>query len=66
MIVFVALLSKSFVGRVIDRHHWYGIALIVVGLGIVGVSDLTPDSKKADTNGIITGIIDLLFELSYF
>ena len=53
VIVFVALLSTSFVGRVIERHHIYGILLIVLGLVVVGASDLSGNS--GDKNSIITG-----------
>lgn len=55
VIVFVALLSTSFVGRTINRNHWCGIGFIILGLVIVGWSDMSSTSSDKDTNSIITG-----------
>ena len=57
IIVFTALLSVAFLRRSIKEKSWLGIACVVVGLTLVGVSDIvfsSPDSKHGP-NEIITG-----------
>lgn len=60
VIVFVALMSVAFLNRKIKCVEWFGIALIIGGLTVVGMSDFTSGSTgaKKDTNSLITG--DLL------
>nr|XP_039252468.1 solute carrier family 35 member F6-like [Styela clava] len=62
IIVFTALLSVAFLRRVVRIPQWIGIGCVIVGLIIVGLSDvLFPDETGDITygkNGIITG--DLL------
>lgn len=61
VIIFTALLSVAFLGRVIKKHMWVGMLTVIVGLLLVGLADIvfgSKDSSKTDTNGIIAG--DLL------
>lgn len=60
VIIFVALLSVAFLQRRLVAREWAGIFIIVLGLAMVGASDMltnSPDSKYSKNN-IITG--DLL------
>lgn len=60
VIIFTALLSVAFLGSTIRKVMWTGIFIILVGLALVGVSDIIFGNTGAqtDTNGIIAG--DLL------
>lgn len=60
VIIFTALLSVAFLGRVIKKHMWVGMFTVIVGLILVGLADIVFGShdNKTDTNGIIAG--DLL------
>ncbi|KAF2367483.1 Chloroquine-resistance transporter-like [Trinorchestia longiramus] len=63
VIVFTGLLSVAFLNQKLRYFNWMGIALVIVGLVVVGLSDfltLSDDSSndEYDINGIITG--DLL------
>ncbi|XP_018015720.1 solute carrier family 35 member F6 isoform X2 [Hyalella azteca] len=59
VIVFTGLLSVAFLNQKLRYFNWLGIALVIVGLVVVGVSDFLGDNTEDfDTNGIITG--DLL------
>ncbi|XP_050442962.1 solute carrier family 35 member F6-like [Adelges cooleyi] len=64
VIIFTAILSKMFLRRKVTVRHWMGILLIIVGLCVVGISDLLVSKKSTQvdgsytTEGIITG--DLL------
>lgn len=59
VIVFTGLLSVAFLGQKMRYYNWLGIALVIVGLVVVGVSDFfTDDLDDYTLNGIITG--DLL------
>ncbi|XP_074655347.1 solute carrier family 35 member F6-like isoform X2 [Tubulanus polymorphus] len=69
IIIFTALLSVAFLGRKIKSLMWLAIVLVMVGLVVVGLSDLitgtnASDSKadKKDPNGVITG--DLLIVMA--
>ncbi|UYV74343.1 SLC35F6 [Cordylochernes scorpioides] len=61
VIVFTGLLSSAFLQRKLDRNQWIGILIVVVGLAIVGASDIifpSTGDTHFDTNHLITG--DLL------
>lgn len=58
VIVFVAFLSASFVGRQTKPHQWVGIVIIIAGLVTVGLADVSGSNDNKDTNSLITG--DLL------
>lgn len=59
VIIFTALLSVAFLGRTIKAQMWVGIVGVILGLGVVGLTDiLTNNSAKSDTNAVIAG--DLL------
>jgi drug/metabolite transporter (DMT)-like permease len=63
VIVFVALFSKIFLGRQMGARRWMGIIFIVIGLVLVGVSDmLGSKSNNVDNTKIIIG--DLLIILA--
>ncbi|XP_071454976.1 solute carrier family 35 member F6 [Hetaerina americana] len=58
VIVFTALLSVAFLGRVLSWREWGGIYFIIVGLTVVGVSDFFQGSQSGETldkNNVITG-----------
>ncbi|XP_033763645.1 solute carrier family 35 member F6-like isoform X2 [Pecten maximus] len=59
VIIFTALLSVAFLGHNIKARMWAGMITVILGLGVVGVSDVVfGDKKSKDINGIIAG--DLL------
>lgn len=60
VIIFVALLSVAFLQRRLVAREWIGILIIVLGLAMVGASDMliSNDSSTHSKNDIITG--DLL------
>lgn len=59
LIIFTGLLSVAFLNRKLKGYEWLGIAFVIVGLIIVGVSDMLmgKDSSRG-VNKMITG--DLL------
>ncbi|KAG1664858.1 Solute carrier family 35 member F6 [Nymphon striatum] len=59
VIIFTGLLSVAFLGRKLKWYEWTGICTVVVGLVVVGVSDIISGSNSTnDMNSILTG--DLL------
>lgn len=58
-IVFTGLLSVAFLQRKLGYREWTGIAIISLGLILVGYSDFInkngTSTEHTDTNGIITG-----------
>jgi len=69
VIIFTALLSVAFLGRVIKKHMWIGMFTVLLGLLLVGMADiLFPSSSTSDagtnTNGIIAGRERLCHTLS--
>lgn len=64
VIIFTALLSVAFLGSTIRKVMWTGIFIILVGLALVGVSDIIfgQSDAQTDTNGIIAGKLIGLFE----
>ena len=57
VIVFTALLSVAFLGRIIKKHMWAGMFTVIIGLVLVGLADIVfgKKDKTSDTNGIIAG-----------
>ena len=54
--IFTALLSVSFLSRVIKPYMWLGMLFVVAGLVLVGVADIIFGSEDLkDKNGIISG-----------
>lgn len=68
VIVFTGLLSVAFLNRKLTFVKWFGIACIILGLGVVGLSDFS--SKGASglgKNNMITGIlIIMMFHYAVF
>lgn len=64
VIVFTGLLSVAFLRRVIKRYEWLGIFIIIIGLILVGLSDMIKPSGNQDypRNNMITG--DLLIVIA--
>ncbi|XP_011301737.1 solute carrier family 35 member F6 [Fopius arisanus] len=59
VIVFTGFLSMGFLNRKLGGREWTGIALVITGLALVGVSDLLMNDKNSGSmNSILTG--DLL------
>lgn len=50
----------AFLGRKLRYFQWIGIAVLIAGLGVVGVSDFIGENIAGYTrNGIITGKLDM-------
>ncbi|KAK9745386.1 EamA-like transporter family [Popillia japonica] len=65
VIIFVALLSVGFLEKLIKRQQWFGIFLVIMGLIIVALADITSKDTSGEDfgrNSIITG--DLLIVLA--
>ncbi|KAI4455094.1 hypothetical protein MML48_9g00003639 [Holotrichia oblita] len=65
VIIFVALLSVGFLEKLIKRQQWFGIFLVIIGLIIVALADITSKDTSGEDfgrNSIITG--DLLIVLA--
>nr|CAB3266247.1 solute carrier family 35 member F6-like [Phallusia mammillata] len=61
IIVFTALLSVAFLGSVIKRRAWFGIFLTIIGLALVGISDIVfSSSDEYGPNEILTGDLIIL------
>lgn len=59
VIVFTGILSVGFLNRKLGSREWFGIGLVIVGLALVGASDLAvKDNSDTGLNSILTG--DLL------
>ena len=59
VIVFTAILSMGFLNRKLGSREWTGIGMVIMGLALVGLSDIvTVDNSDISTNSILTG--DLL------
>ena len=58
VIIFTALLSVAFLGRIVCCHMWLGMGFIMSGLVLVGVSDVVfgDHSSDNDMNAIIAGM----------
>uniref|UniRef100_A0A8W7PAB6 Sugar phosphate transporter domain-containing protein n=2 Tax=gambiae species complex TaxID=44542 RepID=A0A8W7PAB6_ANOCL len=58
VIIFVAILSVAFLNRTLVKREWFGIAFIMVGLVIVGMSDVLSNDNTGSQytrNNVITG-----------
>ncbi|XP_076627281.1 transport and golgi organization 9 [Colletes latitarsis] len=59
VIIFTAILSMSFLNRKLGSREWIGIGMVLIGLVLVGLSDIiVMENSNSNTNSIITG--DLL------
>ncbi|XP_076292880.1 transport and golgi organization 9 [Lasioglossum baleicum] len=59
VIIFTAILSMGFLDRKLISREWAGIGMVIVGLVLVGLSDvITMEDTDMSTNSILTG--DLL------
>lgn len=57
-IIFTAILSMGFLNRKLGSREWIGIIMVIIGLALVGISDITMEKSYISTNSILTG--DLL------
>ena len=56
VIIFTALLSVAFLGRTIKAQMWVGIIGVILGLAVVGLTDIIfNNNPNSDTKGIIAG-----------
>lgn len=63
LIIFTGLLSVAFLERKLKVYEWTGIAFVMAGLVIVGLSDmLTQSPGEKGINSLITG--DLLIVMA--
>ncbi|XP_076765028.1 transport and golgi organization 9 [Xylocopa sonorina] len=58
VIIFTAILSMGFLNRKLGSREWSGIAMVIIGLALVGISDIIMEDSDVSTNSILTG--DLL------
>ncbi|XP_033232096.1 solute carrier family 35 member F6-like [Belonocnema kinseyi] len=58
VIVFTGILSVGFLDRRLGSREWSGIGLVIIGLIIVGITDVLTEGRSIGTNVTITG--DLL------
>ncbi|KAJ8686463.1 hypothetical protein QAD02_022257 [Eretmocerus hayati] len=59
VIVFTGLLSVGFLNKKLGSREWTGIIFVILGLSVVGISDVTSmKNTHVDSNAVITG--DLL------
>ncbi|CAK9801933.1 Solute carrier family 35 member F6 [Anthophora plagiata] len=58
VIVFTAVLSMGFLNRKLCSREWFGIVMVILGLVLVGLSDVTMEDSNINRNSILTG--DLL------
>ncbi|KAF5297027.1 hypothetical protein FQA39_LY12241 [Lamprigera yunnana] len=61
VIIFVGILSVTFLERVLKKREWSGILFVIIGLTVVGLADFLNKDTSGDShskNDIITG--DLL------
>ncbi|CAL7950951.1 unnamed protein product [Xylocopa violacea] len=58
VIIFTAILSMGFLNRKLGSREWSGIAMVIIGLALVGISDIIMEDSNVSTNSILTG--DLL------
>ncbi|XP_003708299.1 transport and golgi organization 9 [Megachile rotundata] len=59
VIIFTAILSMGFLNRRLGSREWIGIGMVIVGLALVGLSDIiTMEDANNSINSILTG--DLL------
>jgi len=69
VILFTSILSVYFLKRVLYRHHFLGISLVIVGLILVGLGALVEKGGKGaqtDLLGLLLVIIAQLFSSSQF
>ena len=58
LIIFTGLLSVAFLNRKLKKYEWIGIMFVMLGLSIVGTSDILFGSNSSTTKGtasVITG-----------
>ena len=56
VIIFTALLSVAFLGSTIKAQMWVGMIGVILGLAVVGLTDIIlNDNSKSDINAIIAG-----------
>lgn len=61
VIIFTGLLSVGFLRRVLRPFHWLGMFTILVGLGVVGLSDIlfNKDPSKQSAPYPLSGMYDM-------
>uniref|UniRef100_A0A2M4BRF9 Putative transport and golgi family organization 9 n=1 Tax=Anopheles marajoara TaxID=58244 RepID=A0A2M4BRF9_9DIPT len=65
VIIFVGILSVAFLNRTLVKREWFGIGFIMLGLAVVGMSDVISNDDNGSQytrNNVITG--DLLIILA--
>lgn len=55
VIIFTGLLSVGFLNRKLGVKEWSGIILVMLGLILVGVSDMVEKEEGSDRNTVMTG-----------
>lgn len=59
VIVFTGILSMGFLNRNLGRREWIGIVCVLIGLALVGISDImVMKDEDVSLNSVLTG--DLL------
>ena len=67
VIIFTGLLSVGFLHRVLRPYHWLGMFTILIGLGVVGLSDIlfNKDASKHSAPYPLSGMSYILGEAMY-
>ena len=63
IVVFTALGSIIFLKRRLHRHHWLGVVILTVGIGIVGFASLWHEKKNPESEKQTTSVVGILFLL---
>lgn len=61
MIIFTTTFSKLFLKRNFYRHHFLGIASVLIGLGIVGTFSILDSRNSTEDRVELIGVILLLW-----
>jgi drug/metabolite transporter (DMT)-like permease len=62
VVVVTALASRIFLRKRLFSHHWTGITLVVVGMGMTGISALQEPSDDSNSSPVL-GITLILASL---
>jgi len=60
IVVITALMSIIFLGKKQNRHHWTGVALILIGVFLVGYVSVAGGSSEGEGGQEIVGIMLLI------
>lgn len=59
----VAILSIIFLGRRFYRHHWLGLLLVFIGIGLVATAALVEKGGSSSEGNVTLGVILMIFSI---